>query len=99
MPKRKPREGVLALDLGTSSVRAVVYDATGAMVKPSLCDLPYAVQTKEPGEVSSDPDRLVRLIAKAIDGAVRAARQAQISVIAVGASCYWHSLMGMDDKG
>jgi gluconokinase len=93
------REGVLALDLGTSSVRAVVYDATGRMLQPTYTDLPYRVDTAEPGQVSSDPQMLVRLIIRAIDGAIRAARKDHRRILAVGASCYWHSLMGVDATG
>jgi gluconokinase len=99
MPKRKIGEGVLALDLGTSSVRAVVYDTRGRMVQPTLCDLPYKVQTREPGEVSSDPDALIRLIVQSIDQTLRTAGKQNITIIAAGASCYWHSLMGVDSKG
>jgi len=99
MPKAKSGEGVLALDLGTSSVRAVVYDVHGAMVDATLFDLPYKVRTTEAGEVSSDPDSLVKLIAESIDGALKAARKEKIAVLAAGASCYWHSLMGVDRAG
>jgi gluconokinase len=77
----------------------VVYDAHGAMIKATLCDLPYKVCTKAPGEVSSDPDALVKLIGQSIDGALKAASKRRISIIAVGASCYWHSLMGIDNRG
>src|SRR2546421_802415 len=98
MPSNKPTEAVLALDLGTSSVRAVVYDTAGRMIAPTLCELPYKIRTKEAGEVSSDPDRLVALIAQAIDGALKAAPK-KMSIIAVGTSCYWHSLMGIDATG
>jgi len=99
MPKRKAVEGVLALDLGTSSVRAVVYDTRGRMVEPTLCDLPYKVRTQEPGEVSSDPNALIRLIVQSIDEALKAADKQKITIIAAGASCYWHSLMGVDRRG
>jgi gluconokinase len=99
MPKTKVTEGVLALDLGTSSVRAVIYDTRGRMLEPTLCDLPYNVRTAEPGEVSSDPNALVRLIGQSIDAALRAARQAKVDILAAGASCYWHSLMGVDTAG
>jgi gluconokinase len=99
MPKTKVTEGVLALDLGTSSVRAVVYDTRGRMLEPTLCDLPYKVRTAEPGEVSSDPNALVRLIGQSIDATLRAARQAKVDILAAGASCYWHSLMGVDKAG
>ena len=59
MPRAKSGEGVLALDIGTSSVRAVVYDARGVMLEKTLTDLPYKVRTTGAGEVSSDPDALV----------------------------------------
>src|SRR2546426_2641369 len=99
MPKTKSNEGVLALDLGTSSVRAVVYDTRGVMLAPTLCDLPYKVQTTNPGEVSSDPDDLVRLIASSIDAALKAARKEKVDIIGAAAACYWHSLMGVDRNG
>lgn len=99
MPKTSFVKGVLALDLGTSSVRAVVYDTRGRMLEPTLSDLPYRVRTTEAGEVSSDPDGLVNLIATSIDKAVKAARKEKVTILATGASCYWHSLMGVDRHG
>jgi gluconokinase len=99
MPKAKSSEGVLALDLGTSSVRAVVYDARGAMLEKTLADLPYKVRTTDAGEVSSDPAALVTLIAQSIDGALKAARKEKVAILGVGVSCYWHSLMGVDRAG
>src|SRR5713101_7977822 len=99
MRKVKSNEGVLALDLGTSSVRAVVYDARGAMVESTLTDLPYKVRTTEAGEVSSDPDLLLKLIVQGVDGALTAARKEKVGILAAGASCYWHSLLGVDRAG
>src|SRR2546421_54170 len=99
MPKAASGEGVLALDLGTSSVRAVVYATRGAMLENPLTDLPYKVRTTDAGEVSSDPDALVKLIAQSIDGALKAARKEKVAIIGVGVSCYWHSLMGVGRTG
>lgn len=90
---------VLALDLGTSSVRAVAYDGRGRMVEATLSDVPYKVDTRLPGQVSSDPDALVKLIGKAIDRSLRAAHRQRLEITAVGCSCYWHSLMGIDALG
>src|SRR6059058_6582724 len=69
------------------------------MLTPTLCDLPYKVQTTDPGEVSSDPDDLLRLIASSIDAALKAARKEKVDIIAAAAACYWHSLMGVDRSG
>jgi gluconokinase len=99
MPKPARRQGVLALDIGTSSVRAVVYDIRGRMRPSTLSDVPYRVRTVEPGEVSSDPRQLVTLISQSIDGAVAAAHKDKVEILAVGVSCYWHSLMGIDRSG
>jgi gluconokinase len=99
MPKPTRKQGVLALDIGTSSVRAAVYDNDGRMRPATLSDVPYKVRTAEPGEVSSDPKELVTLIAQSIDGALHSARKSKVDVLAVGASCYWHSLMGVDASG
>src|SRR5256886_9141107 len=99
MPRAASGEGVLALDLGTSSVRAVVYDTRGAMLENTLTDLPYKVRTTDAGEVSSDPDALVKLIAQSSDGALKAARKERVAVLGVGVSGYWHSLMGVDRAG
>src|SRR6202171_5614877 len=99
MPKTPHKQGVLALDIGTSSVRAVVYDIGGRMQPSTLSDVPYKVRTSEPGEVSSDPNNLVTLIAQSIDGALKAAKKAKVEVLAAGVSCYWHSLMGVDRGG
>ena len=99
MPKAKSGEGVLALDLGTSSVRAVVYDSHGAVLDATLADMPYKVHTTEAGEVSSNPDALVKLISQSIDGAMKAARKEKVAILAAGVSCYWHSLLGVDHAG
>lgn len=99
MPKPSRKQGVLALDLGTSSVRAAVYDNDGRLRPATLFDVPYKVRTTAPGEVSSDPKELVTLIAQTVDGALHAARKSKVDVLAVGASCYWHSLMGVDGSG
>src|SRR5713226_4473915 len=91
--------GVLALDLGTSSVRAVVYDHLGRLLEPTFAEVPYQLDTPTPGQASSDADALVGLIEGAIDRAVTAAKKEDLTIAAVAASCYWHSLMGIDRAG
>src|ERR1700730_1885571 len=99
MPKAHSGEGVLALDLGTSSVRAVVYDAHGAMVDATMSDLPNQVRANAEGEVSSHADALLKFIDQSIDGALKTAHKETVILLAVGVPCYWHSLMGVDRAG
>lgn len=76
---------MLALDVGTSSVRAHIFDAAAEEEgEPARRD--YA------GE--DDPDRVVELTREAIDEAGGAE-----GVDAVGASCFGHSLLALDRHG
>jgi gluconokinase len=73
---------VLALDVGSSSVRAQVFDERGDPVDAE----------KQCAYEGSDPDEIVRLTKDAIDGRDR-------GVDAVGASCFGHSLLALDESG
>ena len=76
---------VLALDVGTSSVRACRFDET-AEERGLLARRDY------PGE--NDPGRVLAYARAAIEEAGGADR-----VDAVGASCFGHSLLALDERG
>jgi gluconokinase len=76
---------VLALDVGTSSVRARVFDET-AEERGEPARREYAEE--------GDPDRIVELVREAIADAGGAD-----GVDAVGASCFGHSLLALDGDG
>ena len=99
MSARSTRRGVLALDVGTSSVRAAVYDAAGRMLPQTYAAITYQVDTREAGQVSSDPEMLFRLVGRVIDQALAAVARRRVEVLAVAMSCYWHSLLGLDGQG
>jgi gluconokinase len=99
MSARITRRGVLAVDVGTSSVRAAVYDAAGRMLPRTYAAITYQVDTREPGEVSSDAEMLFRLVGRVIDQALAAVQRRRVEVLAVAMSCYWHSLVGLDAQG
>jgi len=76
---------VLALDLGTSSVRALRFDETAEeRGNPARRDYPG----------DNHPDRLVGLARQAIGEA-----GGPDGVEAVGACCFGHSLLALDDRG
>lgn len=75
---------VLALDVGTSSVRAQVFDADAEEREPA--------QRKYPGE--TDPARVVALVRETLDEATAGGRYD-----AVGGSCFGHSLLPLDENG
>jgi gluconokinase len=75
---------VLAIDVGTSSVRAQVFDAEAQEREPA--------QRRYAGE--NDAARIVELVREAVDEAVAADEHD-----AVGGSCFGHSLLALDEGG
>src|SRR5688572_8461246 len=83
---------VLALDVGSSSVRAWVYDETATPVPGAGAKRRYRL---EPGGVL-DPERLLA-DALAVLHEVRREHAGPEDVVA--ASCFWHSLLAVDRGG
>lgn len=87
---------VLAIDMGTSSTRALIFDRMGIAVPDSETQLPYDVRTTVDGGVEIDPDLLMTRTVECVDGAVAAAAERGIALSLVAVSCFWHSLLGLD---
>jgi gluconokinase len=81
---------VLSLDLGTSSVRARVYDESGTAIEGVEAQTPY-----EPTEGVLDPERLVDVARAAVDEILR---ELGAPVDAYAISCFWHSLLALDAR-
>ncbi|HLZ81675.1 MAG TPA: gluconokinase [Ktedonobacteraceae bacterium] len=90
---------VLALDVGTSSTRALLFDASGTVVPGIQAQDSYELTLSEEGEVSVDADKLVAAVASTIDEALKAAGPLASSIEAVAADTFWHSLVGVDRDG
>ena len=76
---------MLALDVGTSSTRALLFDAHGTTVPGSISQRVYKLTTSSQGEVSIDADELVAVVAQTIDEVLQTARAygKQISAVAL----------------
>src|SRR5579859_7565541 len=90
---------VLALDVGTSSTRALLFDATGASVPGVVSQHTYKLTTSNQGEVSVDADQLLTVVAQTIDEALQAAGPLAAQIVAVATDTFWHSLLGLDASG
>ena len=86
---------VLAIDIGTSSIRATIYNATLRPVRPAA-QVRYRWRTGSDGSVEAVPATLERAVAQAIDGALAGVR-APIEAVAIAA--FWHSVLGVDAHG
>lgn len=89
-----PRPLVLAVDIGTSSVRASIYDS---MLQPhQAIQVRYRWRESSDGRTEMDPRRLMAHVATAIDGVLERERR---PVRAVAIAAFWHSLVGVDRSG
>ena len=86
---------ILALDIGTSSVRATVYSERLRPLRPPT-QVRYGWHASADGSVELPAPRLERTVQTAIDGALSGHRA---GVDAVAISAFWHSLMGVDASG
>jgi gluconokinase len=88
---------VLALDIGTSGVRAALFDGRGDEIEGSLTALRNALHYELGAGSDANADALVSFVAQAIDVAVARAETFVSRIDYVAASCFWHSLVGVDD--
>jgi gluconokinase len=86
---------ILALDVGTSSVRARVYDERGAFVHGEEARTKYEVAKSRGGGAELDADHLVAATYGVIERVVEPGER----VDAVACSCFWHSLLAVDRRG
>jgi gluconokinase len=88
---------VLALDLGTSSVRALVFDDRGVALPGVLARRPTSLAISDEGKAELDPDQVVAAVGECLDEL--AAGEGLDQVEHVATSCAWHSVIALDDGG
>ncbi len=89
----------LAIDVGTSSTRVVVFDARARPVAGTATRAAHAVHTDAAGAATLDPERLANGVATCIDGALRRLGRRAMDIGVVGTSVFWHGLVGLDARG
>jgi gluconokinase len=100
LDRHSPRPAVLALDIGTSSCRARLYEAAdGRPVRGAAARIAYSPRTTPDGGAELDPDALFDSVCACIDQVLAAAPPADRSIAGVATSCFWHSLLGLNAEG
>src|SRR5919112_5215502 len=88
---------ILSVDVGSSSVRAELYDEAGNGVEGTEVRLDYEFEYTPEGGAVKDGEELLDLVARAVDGALSEAGGTEISGVAM--STFWHSVLGLDRDG
>lgn len=90
---------VLALDVGTSSCRASLYDAEGRRLDVMGAQVLSEPRVTEEGGAELDADALVEKVAMTIDRVASQGAPLLAQVGAVATTTFWHSLLGLDGWG
>jgi gluconokinase len=87
---------VLALDIGTSSCRASLYDREGRAIPDARARITYAPRVTPDGGAELDAATLLDDVCTTIDEVLR---QKTPGILSVATSTFWHSLLGLDGSG
>ncbi|MHB8644279.1 MAG: gluconokinase [Thermomicrobiales bacterium] len=90
---------VLTFDVGTSSVRALLYDAQARSIDGVTAQIAHEMTTTADGGVFCDADALVARTAKVIDGVLSAAGEHAAKIGGVASDTFWHNVVGVNGDG
>ncbi len=107
MPTTTPVQAIrplaLALDVGTSSVRAVLYDSLGNALEGIEGRTQYQMTATPDGGIEIDADKLLEIICTTIDECLNQAKallpDLNVAICGVGYSNFWHAMLGVDRDG
>lgn len=89
-------KAVLALDVGSSSVRAAFYDERGEEIFGTEARIERGFITTVNGGAELDAERAVEEVFGVIDEALAQSAHLNLSIESVSTSCFWHSLVAVD---
>ena len=89
----------VAIDAGTSSVRALAFEPSGRPLADSISQHLYSVRTSADGAATFPARELFDLVCLALDGVNDYLQQSGLSACTVGTSTFWHSVLGLDERG
>jgi gluconokinase len=95
-PREVTEPAILALDVGSSSVRTLLYDGEGREVPGLGVQLAYDLQTTPPGASQVDADFLCDLSIQAISAIHQQMERRRLQPTAVAVCTFWHNVMGVN---
>lgn len=87
---------ILALDIGTSSVRAALYDGQANVLPETIVKKERTINFTEDGGAELTADEAFSQVCEAIEEVLAKTTE---TIDYVAASCFWHSLIGVDSQG
>jgi gluconokinase len=93
------RPYVLAIDIGSSSARATLYDARATRIEGTEAQVSHGLHTDDVGAAVEQPEHLVENVESVIDEALRQAGDASEHIAAVAMDCMSSTMLGLDGEG
>jgi gluconokinase len=90
---------ILALDIGSSSVRAALYDGEGNQIPNASIKVERALILTTDGGAEIDADEAFAQVVGAIDALLAKTANIKGEITHVASCSFWHSLLGIDAKG
>jgi len=90
---------IVSLDVGTSSVRTLLFDHRAVQQTAFGKQLSYRVSTTPDGGVEIDAEELARLLGECLTALHTQMRSAGLRASAVAFCTFWHSFLGVDEQG
>lgn len=90
---------ILAIDVGSSSVRASLFDAQAWVVEGTPCQERYGLRTERDGTAEGDARDFLGRVNRCIDGVLQGAGAHAAQIAAVGLDTLASTLLGVDRRG
>lgn len=89
---------VIAVDIGTSSIRAALFDRRGRAVEGMEARRPHEFRTDASGASEADPDFLLELIFQCLDRVTALAGEIAPPIAGVAACSFVNNILGLDSQ-
>jgi len=90
---------IVSIDVGSSSVRALLFDSGARQMEGYGAQLAYRIRTTPDGGAEVDPETLAQLTIDCLDELHRQVHEAGFRVAAMAGSAFWHSFCCVDATG
>ncbi len=98
-PNQSEAPYILSLDIGTSSVRVGLYDRLGRAVDGTEVREPVEIHTTVEGAAEADPDAVLAVVWRCVDGTLLRVGPLRAEVAGVAATTFVTNVLGVDAAG
>jgi len=95
---RRDGKAYLGVDIGTTSIAAVVIDCKGKVLKTLTAPNPSAGEPTEDGRHEQDPDAILKTVGRLVDEAEAFVRANRLKLVEIGWTGQMHGLVAVDRK-